>query len=139
MSRITLNEQYIRITEVISLRGTCKRAKVGCVIVKDGRIISTGYNGPIGESHCQMFCDISKKCEDAIHAEANAIFFAAKEGIPLEGCTLYCNFSPCSKCAQAIIQAGIKNVIYQEAYRDISPIANLRLNGVHVMKMNYEK
>lgn len=139
MTRPSLNEQYVEITSVIAKRGTCGRLKVGCVIVKDGRIVSTGYNGPIGEDHCKTYCNVDTECKDAIHAEANAIYFAAKEGISLQECTLYCNYSPCSKCAQAIIQSGIKRVIYQEEYRDNTPIITLRLNGVHVMRMQYAK
>jgi len=116
----------MRISDVIALRGSCQRAQVGCVIVKDGRIVSTGYNGVLANEACDAYnCDIKNKCINAVHAEANAIYFAAAHGISLDGCTLYCNFSPCMKCAEAIIQAGIKKVIFRKVYSDVNPLNRL--------------
>lgn len=117
MERITRDEQYMRISDVIALRGSCQRLQVGCVITRDGRIVSTGYNGELGKN-CELSCDTSKPCTNAIHAEANAIYFASRHGIPLENCTLYCNYSPCRKCSEAIIQSGIKRIVFREYYRE---------------------
>lgn len=117
MERISRGEQYMRIADIIALRGSCQRAQVGCVIVREGRIVSTGYNGPLGDN-CELTCDTDNPCINAIHAEANAIYFASKHGISLEGCTLYCNYSPCKKCSEAIIQSGIVKVVFRELYRD---------------------
>ena len=82
-NRPSRDQLYISIARLIATRGTCMRAKVGCVICRDNRIISTGYNGPPkGTPHCSpKICNINVHCERAIHAEANAISFAAKEGI----------------------------------------------------------
>lgn len=106
------------IAEVISLRGTCQRAKVGCVIVKDGRIISTGYNGSVVPGkHCnELGCDIHSKCKHSVHAEANAISFAAREGLSLKTASLYCTTAPCYECAKLIIQAGITHVYWMAGY-----------------------
>lgn len=134
MERITRDEQYMRISDVIALRGSCQRKQVGCVIVREGRIVSTGYNGPLENEHCQFYCDVNKPCELAIHAEANAIYFSAAHGISLDGCTLYCNFSPCEKCTEAIIQSGIKRVIFREHYRDMKPLERLTKAKVYWRK-----
>lgn len=106
------------IAEVISLRGTCLRAKVGCVITKDGRIISTGYNGSVvPDKHCEeLGCDIHDKCTHSVHAEANAIIYAAKNGMILKGTTLYTSTAPCYECAKLIIQAGIEKVYWIVGY-----------------------
>jgi len=119
-NRPSRDQLYISIARLIATRGTCMRAKVGCVICRDNRIISTGYNGPPkGTPHCSpKICNINVHCERAIHAEANAISFAAKEGISTNGATLYCTHSPCSNCAKLIIQAGILRVVYETLYDD---------------------
>lgn len=108
------------IAEVIALRGTCQRGRVGCVIVRDGRIISTGYNGSITQGkHCnELGCDLMSKCTHAMHAEANAILYAARIGISLQGASLYCTVAPCYDCAKMILQAGIHQVFYQGNYRN---------------------
>jgi len=121
----------MRISDIIALRGSCQRAQVGCVIVSGGRIVSTGYNGPLSYQKCgKLVCNLDEPCKNAVHAEANAIYFAANHGISLEGCTLYCNFSPCMKCAEAIVQSGIKRVVYRIHYRDLEPITRLHSAGV---------
>jgi len=111
---------FAMIAKVISLRGTCLRAKVGAVIVKDKRIVSVGYNGALPEMpHCYSdTCTPDEPCLNTIHAEANAIYYAAKSGISIDGAIIYCTHSPCKKCSEAIIQAGIKEVIYIKKYRE---------------------
>jgi dCMP deaminase len=97
-------------------RSTCARLKVGCVISRDGRILVQGYNGaPAGMPHC----DYPHEPEDclAVHAEANAIAFAARWGVMLEGAMLTCTHQPCLNCARLIINAGISRVIFSEPYR----------------------
>lgn len=126
----------MRIASVISLRGTCNRAQVGAVLARDGRIIATGYVGaPSGLPHCQdVGCDVSEfsGCLRTVHAEANAIAFAARYGIATEGSNLYCTHSPCGNCAKLIINAGISRVIYEQQYRDAKPILMLRSVGIVV-------
>jgi dCMP deaminase len=110
----------MNIASVIALRGTCPRAKVGAVLAKEGRIISTGYNGsPSGTPHCEdagCILDKRAKCTRTVHAELNCICFAAKHGIVTKGATLYVTYAPCLECAKAIINAGIKEVFYLKEY-----------------------
>lgn len=141
---------YLQIAYLISQESKCCSWKVGAVIEKDGRIISTGYNGsPAGGVNC---CDHAEEqgwtkyvenhgwtpggkvvlakehrpahsewsAKNEIHAELNAILFAARKGSSIEGATLYCTASPCPDCTKAISQSGIKKVVYAERY-DRSP------------------
>jgi dCMP deaminase len=122
---------FIDIANKVAEQSTCCRLKVGCVLVREGRIISIGYNGvPKGMKHCEdkfpeefrkdyeHFRNVHHEWSNTheLHAEANAILFAAKEGISTKGATLYITFSPCINCAKIIASAGIKKVIYNEKY-----------------------
>lgn len=141
MSRITRQDVYARVAEVFALRGTCQRLQVGCVAVNDGRIIATGYNGSLKTDRFfeqgKCSCDITKPCQKAIHAEANLISYSAKNGIALKDTILYVTHSPCLKCAELIIQSGIKEVYYGEEFRDDAGLKFLNDNGVPTCK--YEK
>jgi dCMP deaminase len=145
MERINRNELNLRIAYLISQRATCQRLGVGAIITRDNRIVATGYNGPVkGSPHCSILgCDTSEHCQHAVHAEANAIYFAARYGVSLEGCTLYVTHSPCRKCAEAIVNAGIDSVIYDIQFRDTSSLKFLTSNGVgvsqHILNNNEEK
>jgi dCMP deaminase len=124
-------EQYAAaMAKVAATRSTCLRRQVGCVVVKDGSIIATGYNGaPSGVAHCDVTGCIRETlnipsgknhelCYGA-HAETNAIAQAAKNGISLKDGTLYCTLIPCSMCAKSIIGAGISKVVYLDGnYND---------------------
>jgi dCMP deaminase len=116
--RITREELHMKMALLVAERATCGRRKVGCIITKESRIISTGYNGPLkGDNHCSKeTCNLESNCIRSVHAEANAISFAAKEGISLAGSTLCCTSSPCKKCAELIIQSGIVKVVYLHEY-----------------------
>jgi len=121
-------------------RGTCLRAKVGCVISIEGRILSIGYVGaPKGLPHClDQGCIINEKtgsCMRGIHSEANAISFAARNGVKILGADLYVTMAPCISCAQIIVASGIKKVIYDREYWDISPINYLENSGIEVFKL----
>lgn len=129
MPRITRDELFMDIAQAFARRATCPRAQVGAVIIRDKRIISTGYNGaPASMAHCtEVGCKlpdqpqtgpITQGCERSVHAEANAIAYAAREGIALRGATLFTTHSPCVTCSQLIINAGIREVVYNIAYRD---------------------
>jgi len=141
--RITRENLNMNIALLISKRATCGRAQVGAVIVKDNRIISTGYNGPLrSEPDCSNHCDTSKSCIRAVHAEANAIYNAAKNGLSLEGCELYCTYRPCRKCFEAIVQSGIKKVYYLNDYNtDGQKKADIgfyyQLNGVELTQLDH--
>lgn len=125
-----LNNFFMEIAEKFSTLSTCGRLKVGAVITKNNRIISTGYNGvPSGLQHC---CEIHKDIDFSIpennemhkqfsaqyelHAEQNAIVEAAKNGIALNGSILYTTVEPCDYCRKLIAQSGIKNVFYRYKY-----------------------
>ena len=123
-------KRFMLLTEHIATWSSCLRRQVGTVIVKDKRIMTTGYNGaPAGVTTCvergtcmrnELNIESGTHAElcYAAHAEQNAIIQAAKEGISLKGCVLYCTHQPCVVCAKMIINAGIKEVIYKEGYPD---------------------
>lgn len=116
MMRISRDEVFKEMTEALAKRSVCKRKQVAALIVKEGRPISVGYNGPPSDHpHCES-C-LGSACDISIHAEMNAIAFAAKEGLAIDGCTLYCSMSPCINCAKIILNSGIKRVVYFEEYR----------------------
>lgn len=136
MKRLTRDELFMQIAQLLALRSTCERGHVGAVIVRDRRIVATGYNGaPSGMAHCLddgVGCDVGPEggCRRAVHAEANAIAFAARDGIQLLGTTLYSTHAPCRKCAELIVNAGIKVVCYNIAYRDPAGIQLLDDAGI---------
>jgi len=119
-------------------RSTCLRRKVGAVIAQENRIISQGYNGaPSGKPHCTPeTCNDDNPCTNTVHAEINAIAFAARYGISVEGATLYTTLAPCLNCSKAMINSGIKKVVYLDTYRDLSGIELLRDSGVSILKLH---
>ena len=112
---------FMQITEIVASRSTCDRAFVGCVLVnKDHRIVSTGYNGSVaGNPHCDDVGHTMRDghCIATIHAEMNALLYCAKEGIPTKDTICYVTHFPCLNCTKALIQAGIREVVYKNAYR----------------------
>lgn len=131
--RPTVDEMLLRVAQVIATRATCSRLSVGAVLAIEGRILSTGYNGaPAGMNHCLHTNDES--CKTAVHAEANAIAFAAKHGVSTRGSTLYTTHSPCLTCSHLIINAGVTRVVYELVYRDSGPLELLGSAGVLVVR-----
>ncbi len=128
---------FLDLCEAVSKRATCNRGRCGCVIVKNKRIMTTGYVGsPTGFPHCdeighdlRKVIDFNEKitqhCVRTLHAEQNAILQAARFGIPLEGSTLFCKMTPCRTCAMMIINAGIKRVVCEKRYHADSDSLNL--------------
>ena len=112
-----LDRRYMRMAFIWAENSYCKRRKVGALLVKEKMIISDGYNGtPSGfENICEDDHDVTKPY--VLHAEANAITKVARSNNSSEGATLYVTSSPCIECAKLIIQAGIKRVVYSDAYR----------------------
>jgi dCMP deaminase len=104
---------------IIAKRGTCLRLSVGAVIAREGRIVSSGYNGaPRGLPHCTPeTCNTASPCNNATHAELNSITAAALAGVATLGTEMYVTDSPCETCARAIINAGITHVHYRREYR----------------------
>lgn len=112
-----LDTVFINIAKETSTLSHCVRSKVGAVLVKDGNIISFGYNGtPSGMNNCCEENDVTLK--HVIHAECNAILKAAKTGNSVDGSTLYLTLSPCLDCSKLILQSGIKRVVYLTKYRN---------------------
>ena len=126
--RPSWDEYYMEVANTIAKRATCDRGRSGCVIVRDNQLLVSGYVGsPNGMPHCDEVGHQMKKtihedgsvtnhCVRTVHAEQNAICHAAKQGIALEGATLYCRMTPCRTCAMLIINCGIKRVVCEKKY-----------------------
>ena len=118
------DEIYMELAQNLARKSHCVKIKVGSVLAKDTRIISIGYNGPPAGTHnCdeqwpEVGCprDSKGSCSLALHAEQNAILYASKNGVPVDGCTLYVTLSPCLACARIIFSMGITSVIYLQSY-----------------------
>jgi dCMP deaminase len=143
-----LNDQnFINIAWEIASASKCVSKQVGAVIVKDGRILSTGYNGtPAGYTNCSDHWegeytkdhhDWSKTYE--IHAEMNALIWAARKGISIEEATIYVTLEPCSECSKNLIAAGIKRIVFDRSYEHTnSSIVSkfIKDNGVIIEQIN---
>ncbi|MBR5335859.1 MAG: dCMP deaminase family protein [Bacteroidaceae bacterium] len=131
--QLELDLRYIRMAKIWAENSYCKRRQVGAIVVKDKMIISDGYNGtPSGfENICEDDNGLTKPY--VLHAEANAITKIARSGNNSDGATLYVTSSPCIECAKLIIQAGIKRVVYSEAYRLNDGIELLQRAGIEVV------
>src|SRR5689334_21506921 len=119
--RVSWDEYFMRIAEVVSSRSTCPRKFVGAVIVRDRTILSTGYNGSIrGMPHCSEVGHMLEggHCIATIHAEENAIIHAANNGVSINAAHVYVTASPCWSCFKSIANAGILRIVYGEFYRD---------------------
>ncbi len=119
--RVTWQRYFMNIAKEVASRSTCDRKHVGAVIVRDKTILSTGYNGSIrGLPHCSEVGHEMENghCVRTIHAEANAIVQAAKNGVSIENAEIYVTASPCYNCFKMIANAGIKKIYFGEFYRD---------------------
>jgi len=144
--RPSWDEYFMEITDLVATRATCLRRKVGAILVKDRRILATGYNGPPkGVPHCDELggCLREKlgipsgerqELSRAVHAEQNAIIQAAKMGTNIDGATLYVTNHPCFICAKMLINAGVKKIIYKEGYPDEYSKEILREANVEFVK-----
>ncbi len=147
----SFDEIFMDLAQNLALRSHCTRAQVGCVLTKDTRIISIGYNGPPSGTHN---CDVDFKdeggcpkdskgsCSLALHAEQNAILYASKNGAGIEGSTIYVTLSPCISCARIIYSMKIKKVIFLNSYAAYKGLPTdegvefLRKFGVEVVQYN---
>ena len=127
--RPSWDQYFMEIAHLVAKRSTCRRRQVGAVLVKNKRILATGYNGaPSGLQHCleagclreELGIPSGQRLEicRGIHAEQNAIIQAALHGVSTEGSTLYCTDQPCSQCTKMLINAGVKEIIYVNDYPD---------------------
>jgi len=129
LSRPSWNEYFMSITKMVARRSTCLRRQVGAILVKDKRILATGYNGaPSGLRHCE---EVGCLREDTsipsgqrhelcrgLHAEQNAIIQAAYHGFSIRGAMLYCTNKPCVICSKMLINAGVRKILYEDGYDD---------------------
>lgn len=128
MPRLSWDEYFMKLADIVGERGTCDRGRSGAVIVVNKRVLATGYVGsPPGMPHCDdvghLMRDVideqgnkSKHCVRTLHAEENAILQAAEYGIAIKGGTIYCKMIPCYRCAMDIIRVGIKRVVAKKRY-----------------------
>ena len=120
-TRASWDEYFLNVAEQVATRSTCDRKHVGAVIVRDKTILSTGYNGSLrGAPHCdELGHDMENgHCVRTVHAEANAVAQAAKNGVRLADADIYVTASPCLTCFKLVANAGIQTVYYKEFYRD---------------------
>ena len=146
-SRPSWGTYFMNITNLVAERSTCTRRAVGAVLVKEKRILSTGYNGaPTGLKHClEVGClreklgvvsgQMHELCR-GIHAEQNAIIQAAYHGVSVNGAVIYCTNQPCSICARMIINAGIQKIYYQSGYADSLAKELLGEAGIELKQIN---
>ena len=147
--RPSWDEYFMTLAEEVSTRTTCLRRAVGAVIVKDRRILATGYNGvPTGISHCSEVGCLREKlgvpsgqkhelCR-GLHAEQNAIIQAAKYGINIDGASIYINTQPCVVCAKMLINAGITEIVYANPYPDELAMSMLEESGIKLRVFTLE-
>src|SRR5699024_1119486 len=121
VNRISWEQYFMAQAQVVALRSTCTRLMVGAIIVRENRIISSGYNGSVADGdHCiDNGCYlVDGHCVRTVHAEANAILQCAKFGVEKNNTVLYVTHFPCLQCTKQLIQAGIKKIYYEKDYRN---------------------
>ena len=147
MKRPDWHHYFMAIAELVSTRSTCLRRKVGAVIVKNKRILATGYNGaPTGIKHCEETGCLREKLNvpsgqrhelcRGLHAEQNAIIQAAYHGVEINGSEIYCTNLPCIICTKMIINAGIKKIYYKEGYPDELSKSMLQEANIELIKIS---
>ena len=137
-ARLGWHEYFMRIAQQVAGRSTCARKHVGAVIVRDRNILSTGYNGSIcGMPHCDDVGHdmVEGHCIATVHAEANAIIQAAKNGVGIDGSEIYTTASPCWNCFKMIANAGIRRIYYGEFYRDERSLSVARQIGIELIAL----
>jgi dCMP deaminase len=141
------DQYFMAIADMVRTRSTCLRRQVGAIVVKDKRILSTGYNGaPKGMKHCSEVGCIREAADvppgqrhelcRGIHAEQNAIVQAAAFGVSIRGSTLYCTHFPCVLCTKMLINAGIEKLVAEQSYPDDLSRAMLEEAGIEVCLMD---
>jgi dCMP deaminase len=128
--RLPLHGFYMKIAQDAAQLSYCERKKVGCILVKDGNVVSFAYNGTVrgSENVCENELGDTKK--EVLHSELNAIAKIAKSNMSSENAIMYVTLSPCIDCSKLIIQSGIKEVYYMELYRDPTGVQFLEDSGV---------
>ena len=137
--RVDWHTYFMNIARQAATRSTCDRKHVGCVIVRDKSILSTGYNGSIrGMPHCDDVDHLMENghCVATVHAEANAIIQAAKNGLRIDASQLYTTASPCWGCFKLIANAGIRTIYFGEFYRDTRSIEVAAQLGIELVDLS---
>jgi len=146
VARPSWPEYFMTITRMVAKRSTCLRRHVGAILVKEKRILATGYNGaPAGLRHCEAVGCLREDSSvpsgerhelcRGLHAEQNAIIQAAYHGISIAGSTLYCTNSPCVICSKMIVNAGIEEIFYEDGYDDSLAGEILKEAGVRLVRV----
>jgi dCMP deaminase len=147
LTRPGWDEYFVQIAHLVSRRSTCLRRRVGAVLVKDKRILATGYNGaPSGITHCQIAGCLRQKlgipsgqrhelCR-GLHAEQNVLLQAALHGVSAKDSSLYITVTPCIICAKMIINAGVKEIVIEGEYPDKQAQTFLREAKIKIRKLN---
>ncbi|HWA77823.1 MAG TPA: dCMP deaminase family protein [Polyangiaceae bacterium] len=141
--RASWDEYFMAIAREVATRSTCDRKHVGALIVREKIILTTGYNGSIrGLSHCDDEGHLMEDghCVRTVHAEANAIVQAARNGVRLEGGDIYVTASPCFGCFKLIANAGLRRIVFGEFYRDkriydLSAQLNIQLDHLKIEEL----
>ena len=145
MSRPSWEQYFMDIASLVAKRATCRRRKVGAILVKDKRILSTGYNGaPMGLDHClDIGClreiknipsgERHELCR-GLHAEQNAIIQAAYHGVSVRDSILFCTNLPCIICVKMIINAGIRKIVYMNGYADELSRSMIEESGIELVE-----
>ena len=144
LSRISFEDLFVETTKLVAKRSSCVKAQQAALLIKDNRIISFGYNGPpAGTLNCledggEDVCgkDSNGSCFLGVHAEQNAIGYAARNGIDTEGCIIYCTMTPCISCAKLVVAAGIKEFYYLTEYRLDDGLRFLEYCGITAWKID---
>jgi dCMP deaminase len=136
--RPSWDEYFMNIARAVASRSTCSRRSVGALVVKDKRILATGYNGaPAGLRHCDHANGADMRdghCARSTHAEQNAIVQAAKHGTSIDGADVYCTDQPCLTCAKLLVNAGVRRVVFDGEYPDELAVAMFAEAGIELVK-----
>jgi len=137
--RASWDQYFMNIAREAATRSTCDRKHVGAVVVRDKSILATGYNGSVrGLPHCDDVGHMMEggHCVRTVHAEANAIVQAARNGAGIEGAAIYVTASPCWPCFRLIANAGIKKIVFGEFYRDVRIFEMAQVLGIELVDMS---
>jgi len=136
--RVSWDEYFMSLALLASSRSQCKRLRVGCVLVKNKRVVSTGYNGHLPNvPHESVIRDTHEQA--TVHAEQNAISDAAKRGVSIGGATAYVTHYPCLNCAKLLASSGIEKIIYNQSYRNDPLVEQVVGQVVHISSMDTDQ
>ena len=136
--RASWDEYFMNIARMVATRATCDRKHVGAVLVRDRTLLSTGYNGSIrGLGHCSEEGHMMEEghCVRTVHAEANAIIQAAKNGVAIDGATIYTTASPCWPCFKLVANSGTRRIVFGEFYRDERIFEHAKRLGIELVEL----